>query len=106
LHLFETPRKQSRSILPDAPFAVAEHDYNDITPRHCSAGDETMACRFGVTGFHPVTKRKALEHFVGVLQLARPPTGITKNKSRQANDRADGRVRVSSARNNREVTRS
>ena len=58
-----------------------------------------------VTGLHSVAVGEALQNLVGIFQLAGVAVGITKDKLRQANNRADGRIRVGRASDDREVAR-
>src|SRR5205814_981594 len=52
------PRKKRGRVLPDARFAVTEHDYDDVASRPRPARDQAMAGRLA---------REAARHIIGTL---------------------------------------
>src|SRR5437773_6473977 len=90
----ETPRKQRGGVAPDAAGAVTEHNDDYIFAGTRPACDQAFACRVRVTRFHAVAVGESSEKFVRVFKFARAATRITEDKLREANDGADGRVRV------------
>src|SRR5207248_9264788 len=99
----KAPGKQRSGVGPDPGFGIAQDHYDDVAARARTACNQTVAGRFGVASFHSVAKGKPLQNFVGVFQFAGPTVGVAKNKLRQTDNGTNRRIRITRARDNREI---
>ena len=99
----ETPRKQRRGVAPDLAGAVAQHNNDYVFTRTRPACDQAFACTIGVTGLHTIAVRDPSKQFVRVFKLAGAAIRIAEDKLWKTDDGTDGRIRVSSACDEREI---
>lgn len=89
--------------MPHPSGAVAQHNNNYIFPGTRPTRDQAFARTVGISSLHSVAVREPPKKFVGIFKFARAPIRIPENKLGKADNGTDRRIRVSGARDDREV---